>query len=95
MLREFRALAVVGMLLIGILPCIPTVVTEFETCSGKVLALRKGGEFVDSIDENSGRVGIVLDRTCFYAEQGGQIYDTGFISVGDDVEFDVEDCQVP
>jgi alanyl-tRNA synthetase len=67
---------------------------EFSTCTGNVLAIRKGGAFVDSVGDSDGRVGLVLDRTCFYAEQGGQVYDTGFISAGDDMEFAVEDCQV-
>jgi alanyl-tRNA synthetase len=36
---------------------------------------------------------IVLDRTPFYPEGGGQIGDRGVIRVGDDVTFEVEDTQ--
>ena len=41
--------------------------------------------FVDEIV--SGQVaGVLIDQTCFYAEQGGQIYDKGFITkCGEDV----------
>uniref|UniRef100_A0A1I8AFG7 Alanine--tRNA ligase n=1 Tax=Steinernema glaseri TaxID=37863 RepID=A0A1I8AFG7_9BILA len=68
---------------------------QFELCTGKVLALRRDGKFVDSL--TSGEEGVViLDKTCFYAEQGGQIYDTGVLSkVGDEeTEFNVKNCQV-
>lgn len=39
---------------------------------------------------------MLLDKTCFYAEQGGQIYDEGFlVKVGDDsVEFSIKNVQV-
>ena len=36
---------------------------------------------------------VVLDATCFYGEQGGQVGDTGRL-VGDGVEFDVTDTKV-
>ncbi len=57
----------------------------FETCTGKILALRYDGEFVETI--SGGQLsGVLLDRTCFYAEQGGQMYDTGFmVKAGDEV----------
>lgn len=35
----------------------------------------------------SQKVGILLNQTNFYAEQGGQIYDTGFMSKCDDEVF--------
>ncbi|CEF67938.1 Alanine--tRNA ligase, mitochondrial [Strongyloides ratti] len=68
---------------------------NFEKCTGKIVGIRKNGEFVDSL--TSGEEGVlILDRTWFYAEQGGQIYDTGvFVKVGDkDTEFSVKNCQV-
>ncbi|XP_074604783.1 alanine--tRNA ligase, cytoplasmic [Brevipalpus obovatus] len=66
---------------------------SFVPCSGKVLALKKDGKFVESVDSNN-ECGVVLDKTNFYAEAGGQIYDTGFMrqaSGGDKslVEFEV------
>jgi alanyl-tRNA synthetase len=43
----------------------------------QVLAVRCGGEFVDTVtvgdDETDKPVGVILDRTNFYAEQGGQV----------------------
>eukprot|EP00532_Pseudo-nitzschia_australis_P002979 CAMPEP_0168199072 /NCGR_PEP_ID=MMETSP0139_2-20121125/22175_1 /TAXON_ID=44445 /ORGANISM="Pseudo-nitzschia australis, Strain 10249 10 AB" /LENGTH=973 /DNA_ID=CAMNT_0008123931 /DNA_START=75 /DNA_END=2996 /DNA_ORIENTATION=+ len=35
--------------------------------------------FVDSVTKESSTVGIIVDKTSFYAEQGGQIYDIGEI----------------
>ncbi|EYB99703.1 hypothetical protein Y032_0120g894 [Ancylostoma ceylanicum] len=67
----------------------------FSSCTGKILAIRSDGKFVDSIE--SGVEGaILLDKTNFYAEQGGQIYDTGVLTKvdGDGSEFVVSNCQV-
>ncbi|XP_014253263.1 alanine--tRNA ligase, cytoplasmic [Cimex lectularius] len=68
---------------------------KFEPCQGKVLALRKGTQFVQEV-KSGDRCGIVLDKTCFYAEQGGQIYDQGFmVKVGDEsVEVSVDNVQL-
>jgi alanyl-tRNA synthetase len=40
------------------------------------------------------QIGLILDRTCFYAEQGGQEYDTGRIVIDGQAELDVENVQL-
>ena len=50
-----------------------------------MLALHHNKQFVDEIKSGE-HAGVLLDTTCFYAEQGGQIYDEGFITkIGDEV----------
>nr|CAI5863797.1 unnamed protein product [Callosobruchus analis] len=68
---------------------------RFETCEAIIVALRKDKQFVDEVDTGVD-CGVLLDKTNFYAEQGGQIYDTGFmVKVGDEsVEFTVKNVQV-
>lgn len=47
----------------------------------KVLALLTSAGFVDSVDATlDGPVGVVTDVTSFYAEQGGQVGDTGSLT---------------
>uniref|UniRef100_A0A915EI58 Alanine--tRNA ligase n=1 Tax=Ditylenchus dipsaci TaxID=166011 RepID=A0A915EI58_9BILA len=68
---------------------------DFEPCSGKILAIRKSGQFVESLA--TGEQGaLILDQTCFYAEQGGQIYDVGMLSkLGEEgTDFAVTNVQV-
>ncbi|KAH3768181.1 hypothetical protein DPMN_169393, partial [Dreissena polymorpha] len=67
----------------------------FVPCTGKVLALRYNKEFVASVTTGQ-ECGVLLDRTYFYAEQGGQIYDEGFLVKQDEeeVEFTVRNVQV-
>ena len=48
---------------------------------------------VSGVTFNYQECGILLDRTCFYAEQGGQIFDEGFIVKGDN-EMKVKNVQV-
>uniref|UniRef100_A0AC35TRG4 Alanine--tRNA ligase n=1 Tax=Rhabditophanes sp. KR3021 TaxID=114890 RepID=A0AC35TRG4_9BILA len=64
----------------------------FNPCTGTIVAIRKNGAFVDSIE--SGEEGaLILDQTCFYAEQGGQIFDIGVLNKAEN-EFNVTNCQV-
>jgi alanyl-tRNA synthetase len=57
---------------------------------GRVLALLREGAHVEAL--NAGERGeVVLDRTPFYAEAGGQVGDSGELSGADGMRFDVED----
>lgn len=55
----------------------------------RVVALYKDGTAVEHLGEGEQGV-VVLDRTPFYAESGGQIGDMGYLQAGD-VRFDVRD----
>ncbi|AVD89195.1 MULTISPECIES: alanine--tRNA ligase [unclassified Pseudomonas] len=56
---------------------------------GKVIALYKDGQAVEQLAEGEQGV-VILDRTPFYAESGGQVGDTGYLQAGG-VRFDVRD----
>ncbi len=56
---------------------------------GKVVALYKDGQSVERLGEGEQGV-VILDRTPFYAESGGQVGDTGYLQAGD-MRFDVRD----
>ena len=61
--------------------------------TGKVTALRKDGQTVDSASEGD-TVEVFVDRTPFYAESGGQIGDMGTITTGGG-RVRIEDTQKP
>ena len=63
--------------------------------SSTIVAIRYNKQFVNEVSSGQ-NCGILLDQTCFYAEQGGQIYDEGFlVKVDDDsIEVKVSDVQV-
>jgi alanyl-tRNA synthetase len=63
------------------------------TIDAKVLGILRDGKPVDSANVGD-RVEIVLDKTVFYVESGGQVSDTGVIA-GNGWTIDVEDTRRP
>lgn len=61
--------------------------TDYDVDGAEVLAIVKNGERVDSANEGD-TVIIVTDKTSMYAESGGQIGDTGVMTIGE-TEIDV------
>ncbi|XP_069578112.1 alanine--tRNA ligase, mitochondrial [Brachyistius frenatus] len=51
----------------------------FPACRAAVVALYDGQALVTEVPEGR-RCGVVLDRTCFYSEQGGQSHDQGYFT---------------
>ncbi len=64
--------------------------TDYE-CKAKVIAIVKDGEITDSASSGDDVI-IVLDKTPFYAESGGQVADTGVL-VFDNASVTVNDCK--
>ena len=62
---------------------------EREGC--KVVAIVREGKAIESL-EQGGEATVLLDRTPFYAESGGQVGDTGRLNAGDG-QFDVADTR--
>lgn len=60
----------------------------------QVRAILSSNGFVDSTDGCDSPVGLVLESTSFYAEQGGQVADTGSLASTSGRTFDVQDTQV-
>ncbi|KAK6464609.1 alanine--tRNA ligase [Scheffersomyces coipomensis] len=63
-----------------------------EDIKANILAIYNGKEFVDTINEGE-ECGIILDKSPFYAEQGGQEYDTGKLIIDGKSEFNVTNVQ--
>lgn len=74
---------------------LPNATYAFESCVSNIVVIRHNSEFVDQV-KSGDRCGIVTERTCFYAESGGQMSDEGFIvKVGDEeTEFKVETAEI-
>uniref|UniRef100_A0A672NXK5 Alanine--tRNA ligase n=1 Tax=Sinocyclocheilus grahami TaxID=75366 RepID=A0A672NXK5_SINGR len=68
---------------------------EFEQAVGTVLALRRERAFVDEATTGQ-ECGVLLDKTSFYAEQGGQSFDEGYMLRENDSaeDFTVKNTQV-
>jgi alanyl-tRNA synthetase len=73
--------------------------TEFlgydaDEADGKVLAIVKDNASITSANAGD-EVSIILDKTPFYGESGGQVGDTGTLAVGTTKVADVTDTQKP
>ena len=70
---------------------VATEFTGYKATAGeaKIVALYKEGIAVEQLNEGEDGV-VILDQTPFYAESGGQIGDSGYLTAGD-VRFDVSD----
>jgi alanyl-tRNA synthetase len=66
-----------------------------ETIKANIKAIYHGKKFVQSTSDvpDGNQFGLILDRTNFYAEAGGQEYDTGRIVIDGVAEVDVQNVQ--
>jgi alanyl-tRNA synthetase len=72
---------------------------DLSGCTAKALFVGRnetedGTGFVSSISPENGTVGVVLDKTSFYAEAGGQIYDTGALASAGGGKMRVDNVQM-
>jgi len=65
---------------------------EVPSAEGKLLAILQNDAAIDQL-ENGDQAIVILDRTPFYAESGGQVGDIGRIEIGDETVFEVTDTQ--
>lgn len=77
--------------------CIPLMLeTARGNITSRVKAIYHAKSFLQDTKEipEGDQLGLILDRTNFYAEQGGQEYDTGKILIDGVAELDVQNVQV-
>lgn len=72
---------------------------ELEGCTAKALFIGRNETedkigFVESVSPESSTVGVILDKTSFYAEQGGQIYDVGTLKTSGGATIKVNNVQI-
>ncbi|KAI9834804.1 MAG: Alanine--tRNA ligase [Sarea resinae] len=67
-----------------------------ENITSQIRAIYHAKDFLKSTEEipEGEQLGLILDRTNFYAEQGGQEYDTGKILIDGVAELEVQNVQV-
>lgn len=77
------------------LPAVKTAFTGYDglESEGDIIALLRDGKPVDVLQTGERGV-VVLDRTSFYAERGGQIGDRGQLTLESGASFEVEDTQL-
>ncbi len=67
---------------------------EAHTVPAKIIGILVDGQFVSEIEEGQEGM-ILLNKTPFYAEMGGQVGDTGVLNVHQDKIFKVADTKSP
>jgi alanyl-tRNA synthetase len=72
---------------------------DLEGCTAKALFIGRNETedmigFVDTVTSENGVIGIILDKTNFYAEAGGQIYDTGSMISSSGAVINIANVQV-
>jgi alanine--tRNA ligase len=66
---------------------------EYATEGAKVVALIASGERIGRADSTTGTVDVIVDRTPFYAESGGQVGDVGTMTSANGTAARVRDTQ--
>ncbi len=67
-----------------------------DNITGQIQAIYHAKKFHDSTSNipEGDQIGLILDKTNFYAEQGGQEYDTGRIVIDGQAELEVQNVQL-
>jgi alanyl-tRNA synthetase len=80
----------------SVYPLLADVLSGIGNITANIKAIFHNKKFVSSTAEipEDATFGLLLDRTSFYAEAGGQEYDTGNIVIDDVADFEVTNVQV-